>query len=51
MRTIYILHGNLPETNHVFMELFSTMKRLERFLEAHPEVIKQSITLHEVDPK
>jgi succinate dehydrogenase hydrophobic anchor subunit len=48
--TIYILHATITQTNHQFIELFTTNELLNDFVKAHPELTVRSITLHEVNP-
>jgi len=48
---IIILHAIIPETNHTFTELFTNIENLNTFLNNHPNVTKQEITLHEINPK
>lgn len=48
---LFILWAIIPETNHTFMEIFTTIENLNTFLNNHPEVQKTSITLHELNPK
>ena len=48
--TIYILHATITETNHQFIELFTSIELLNSFTSAHPELTYQQVTLHEVNP-
>jgi hypothetical protein len=47
---IFILHAKRTDFKHDFIELFTSIERLEGFLFNHPEVIKCEITWHEVNP-
>lgn len=51
MNSVYILSAHRTDYSHVFIEVFSSMEALERFLANHPEVEKDEITLHEVNPR
>jgi len=48
--TIYILHATITQTNHQFIELFTSIELLNTYLQAHPELTMHEITLHEVNP-
>jgi hypothetical protein len=50
MTNIYILHATITQTNHQFIELFTSIELLNSFLQAHPECTKHEITLHEINP-
>ncbi|QGH72178.1 MAG: hypothetical protein [Caudovirales sp. ctOwN3] len=47
---IYMLHAMRTDIKHEFVELFSSMEQLEGFLFNHPKIIKQEITIHELNP-
>ena len=47
---VYVLWAKRTDFNHEFMEVFSSIEQLEGFLFNHPEIIKQEITYHEVNP-
>ena len=47
---IYILHATITQTNHEFIELFTSLNNLNEFTKAHPEITMREITLHEVNP-
>jgi hypothetical protein len=47
---IFILSATITETNHQFIELFTSIELLNSFIQAHPEITKREITLHEVNP-
>ena len=48
--TIYILHATITQTNHQFIELFTSIELLNTYLQTHPELTMREITLHEVNP-
>jgi hypothetical protein len=50
MPHIYILHAKNIQSNHIFIELFSSENLLNQFLSNHPNVYKLEITLHEINP-
>jgi hypothetical protein len=50
MTNIYILHATITQTNHQFIELFTSIELLNSFIQAHPELTVQQTTLHEVNP-
>ena len=47
---IYILHATNTQTNHEFIELFTTDELLKKYIKAHPELTVREITLHETNP-
>lgn len=47
---IFILSATITETNHQFIELFTTDELLKKFIKAHPEITVREITLHETNP-
>jgi hypothetical protein len=47
---IYILHATITQTNHQFIELFTSTELLNSFIKAHPELTVREITLHETNP-
>ncbi len=47
---IYILHATITQTNHQFIELFTSTELLNSFIKAHPELTMREITLHETNP-
>ena len=51
MQTIYILWAIIPETNHNFMETFTSMENLNIFLSNHPNIKQKQITLHDLNPQ
>lgn len=48
---IYMLHAHYSTHDHKFIELFTSISTLEHFLANHPEIIKDEITSHDIDPK
>jgi hypothetical protein len=50
MTNIYILHATITQTNHQFIELFTTNELLNKYIKAHPELTVREITLHETNP-
>ena len=50
MKHIYILHAKINESNHTFIELFTSPELISEFLNKHPNIIKEQITLHEINP-
>jgi len=50
MPHIYILHAKIIESNHTFIELFTSENLLNQFLTNHPNVHKLQITLHDLNP-
>jgi hypothetical protein len=50
MSNIYILHAKNVQSNHTFIELFSSEELLNKFLSNHPNISKLEITLHEINP-
>ena len=48
---IYILHATNTKHNEQFIELFTSIKSLNTFLNNHPYVSKQQITGHELNPQ
>lgn len=47
--TIYMLHAKRTDIKHDFIELFTSMEKLQAFLHNNLNVVKQQITLHDVD--
>jgi glutathionyl-hydroquinone reductase len=51
MQTIYILHATNTKYNESFIELFSSLENLNLFLNNHPHINKDQITLHDLNPQ
>jgi len=51
MTTIYILHATITQTNHQFIELFTSTELLNSYIQAHPELTKREITIHFTNPQ
>ena len=51
MQTIYILHATNTKHNESFIELFTSIENLNIFLHNHPHIIKDQITLHDLNPQ
>jgi hypothetical protein len=47
--SVLMLHAELPEKYHQFVQLFTTQQKLDTYLTNHPEVKKIEVTLHELD--
>lgn len=45
-----MLRAIILETNHKFIEHFTTIENINIFLNNHPNVTKLEITFHEINP-
>lgn len=50
MKIVFILHAHRTDFEHKFIEIFSDPALIETFLQQNQHVVKDEITLHEVDP-
>ena len=48
---VLMLHAELLDKDHKFVEIFTSKEKLEDYLKNHPEVNKIEVTLHEMDNK
>ena len=48
--SVFILDATIIETNHNFIEIFTSEENLKSFLARHPEIVKNGITVHDLNP-
>lgn len=51
MTEVYMLRAYRTDLPYEFIEIFSSIEKIEAWLEKHPNCVKIEITDHEFDPE